>query len=244
MPNSSGSSLASRRLRPKAGRPSAWLVLAACVWTTAATAATPDYLRAALNHFTPNVPAGWAYTLETTRNGQQMIERFDPARPPESQWSLRQFQGRNPTADELEKYAQSRPTASAGGMQANFQKDDIEPGSIKLVREDETRAEFDALFREESGGADKMLGHLQLKLTVNKQLAYIERYVVSLKEPYWPVLGVKMNTLRIEATFSAPAGGTQPSLLASVESHFAGRILLISNEENLHLIYTEFSAPP
>ncbi len=243
MPNLSGSSRAFRCPRPEARWHPAWLVIVACAWATAAAAATPDYLRTALNHFSPNVPAGWAYTLETTRNGQQMIERFDPARPPDSQWKLRQFQGRNPTADETEKYAQSRPSAGSGGMQANFQKDDIEPGSIKLIREDETRAEFEAQFRAESGGADKMLGHLQLKLTVNKQLAYIERYALSLKEPYWPVLAVKMNDLQIEATFSVPTA-TQPSLLASVESHFIGRILLISNEEKLRLIYSEFSAVP
>jgi hypothetical protein len=244
MPDSSGSSPASRpSLRLKAGWRPIWLVVAWCWLVTGAAAAMPDYLRTALNHFTPNVPAGWAYTLATTRNEQQMVERFDPARPPDGQWSLRQFQGRNPTTEELEKYTQSRPSTDSGGMQANFQKNDIEPGSLKLLREDETRAEFQATFREESGGADKMLGHLQLKLTVNKQLAYVERYVLELKEPYWPVLTVKMNTLRIEATFSVPTD-TQPSLLTGVESHFAGRILLISNEENLQLIYSEFSPRP
>jgi hypothetical protein len=210
---------------------------------TQGAAATPDYLRAALDHFVPNVPEGWAYTLETTRNDRRMIERFEPAHPRGAQWSLRSYEGRAPTTDELEKYAQSRPAADSGGMQANFQKGDIEPGSIKLVREDEVRAEFEAKFRAEAGGADKMLGHLLLKLTVNKRPAYIERYALELIEPYWPVLSVKMNALHIEATFNAPTA-TQPSLLASVESHFSGRILLISNDEKLHLIYSEFSRTP
>ena len=243
MPDLSGSSPASHRPLREAGRRPAWLLAAILCLVTQGAAATPDYLRAALDHFTPNVPEGWAYTLATTRNDRQMIERFDPARPPGTQWSLRTFEGRAPTADELEKYAQSRPSADSGGMQANFKKGDIEPGSIKLVREDEARAEFEAKFRDEAGGADKMLGHLQLKLIVNKHLAYIERYVLELTEPYWPVLSVKMNTLRIEAAFSAPTD-TRPSLLDSVESHFAGRVLLISNEEKLHLIYSEFSRTP
>ncbi len=96
-------------------------------------------------------------------------------------------------------------------MQDNFEKNDIEPGTIKLVREDETRAEFEAKFREESGGAGQMLGHLQLKFTVNKSLSYIERYALELTEPYWPVLGVKMNTLQIEAAFSTPGrDATEP----------------------------------
>jgi len=69
----------------------------------------------------------------------------------------------------------------------------------------------------------------------------VERYVLELKEPYWPVLGVKMNQLRIEARFSAPDEG-RPSLPVSVESHFTGRILLFANEENLSLIYSDFSS--
>jgi hypothetical protein len=85
-----------------------------------------------------------------------------------------------------------------------------------------------------------MLGHLNVILTVRKQPAFVEGYVLELKEPYWPVLGVKMNQLRIEARFSAPEGD-RPSLPASVESHFVGRILLFANEEKLRLIYSEFS---
>ena len=215
-----------------------FLLTAGSVW-----AAVPDYVRTALAHFNPNVPAGWAYTLETTRNDRQMTERFDPARPPGGQWTLRTFQGRSPTPEETEKYLRSRPTAGAGGTQANFQKDDIEPGSMKLVHEDETRAEYEAGFREQSAGPDKMLEHLRLRLTICKQPAYVERYVLELIEPYWPVLGVKMHELHIEGEFTAPRD-QQPSLPSRVESHFTGRILLFSNEEKLRLIYSEFSAAP
>jgi hypothetical protein len=140
----------------------------------------------------------------------------------------------------LEKYAQSRPAAGSGGTQANFQKDDIEPGSLKLIGEDDTSARFAAEFREQSSGPDKMLGHLKVTLTVRKQPAFVAGYALELKEPYWPVLGVKMNQLRIEARFNPPSGD-RPSLPASVESHFAGRILLFANEEKLRLIYSEFS---
>src|SRR5688572_2002146 len=238
MGNSSGLSRALQRLRADLVRRGA-LLGAVCFATIGAHAQTPAYARAALAQFNPNPPSGWAYTLETTRNSQSMAEHFDPSRPSGGQWTLRQLQGRNPTTEELEKYAQSRPAAGSGGTQANFQKDDIEPGSLKLLEENETTATFSAAFREQAGGADKMLDHLGMTLTVNKEPAYVERYVLELTEPYWPVLGVKMNQLRIEARFSAP-DADRPSLPLSVESRFAGRILLFANEENLRLIYGEF----
>lgn len=242
MANSSGSSPASRLVRPDRRHRFAWLAVIGFVAVNAC-AQTPDYLRTALAHFNPNPPDGWAYALETNRNDQTMVEFFNPSRPPGGQWTLRQFQGRNPTADELEKYARSRPATGSGGTQANFKNEDIEPGSLKLVEENDTRATFSATFREQSSGPDKMLGHLSLTLTVNKQPAYIERYVEELTEPYSPVLGVKMNQLRIEATFSPP-DGDRPSLPVSLESHFTGRILLFSNEEKLRLIYSEFRNVP
>ena len=242
MGNLSGSSRAFRLLRPDNGRRFA-LLAALCFVAVGAFAQTPDYLRAALAQFNPNPPAGWAYALETSRNDQAMAEQFDPSRPPGGQWTLRQLQGCNPTTEELEKYAQSRPAAGSGGMQANFKKEDIEPGSLKLIEENETRATFAATFREQSSGPDKMLGHLRLTLTVSKQPAYIERYVQELTEPYWPVLGVKMNQLRLEATFSPPAGDL-PSLPLTLESHFTGRILFFANEEKLRLIYSDFRKVP
>ena len=242
MGNLSGSSRAPRPVRPDARRRGTLLAIV-CFTVVNALAQTPDYLRTALAHFNPNPPAGWAYAIETNRNDQTMVESFDPSRPPGAQWKLRQFQGRTPTVEELEKYTQSRPAAGSGGMQANFQKEDIEPGSLKLIEENEARATFSASFREQASGPDKMLGHLRMTLTVSKQPAYVERYVLELTEPYWPVLGVKMNQLRIESAFSAPAGD-RPSLPLNLESHFAGRILLFANEEKLRLIYSEFRDVP
>jgi hypothetical protein len=238
MVNLSGSSPASLPCR-HSGRWLGAFLLAS--WLLAATglAQMPDYLRTALNRFSPTVPAGWAYTLSTTRNGQVLVERFDPARPPGGQWSLLQCFGRTPTTDELEKYAKSRPTADSGGPQSNFQKADIEPGSLQAVSEDGDQAEFLGGFRSEASGADKMLAHLNLRLIVSKQGAYVKKCVLELKEPYWPVLGVKMNQLRVETRFSAPTPG-QPSLPEAQESHFSGRILLVSNEEKLQLVFSDF----
>lgn len=205
----------------------------------ATLAETPAYFRRALAGFSPEVPAGWAYTLTTTRNQRTLVERFDPAEPPDRRWRLRQLEGRAPTPEEEANYARSRPTDAAGGSQANFSKADLDPGSFVLVQEDDAGGEFLGGFRAEAAGPDKMLGHLRIRLFVRRQPAYVERYVLELEEPYSPVLGVKMNTLRVEARFTAPSDD-QPSLPANQLSRFTGRILLFSTSEELDLIYSEF----
>ncbi len=214
-----------------------------CLWFLAALSASaemPDYLRTALNGFTPAVPPGWACTITTTRNKDTLVERFDPSPATGHQWMLLQCHDRTPTSKEQEKYLRSRPPGISVGAQANFQKNDIDPGSLALVREDAERAEFKCAFRQESTSADKMLGHLVLHLTVNKTRPHIEKYTLSLAEPYSPVLGVKMDELQVEARYTAP-GAARPSLPLSHTSRFAGRIFFISTEETLLVTYQDFA---
>jgi hypothetical protein len=211
--------------------------------TLPALAAMPAYLRTALDKFTPGVPAGWACTITTTRNDFVLVERFDPSRPAGTQWTLLQCQGRAPTPEEVAKYAKSRPPGSPVGPQANFQKGDIEPGSLSLVSEDGERAEFKGAFRDEAAGADKMLGHLVLHLIVNKHQPHVEKYTLSLASPYNPVLGVKMNALQVEAAYLPPKADW-PALPSTHTSHFTGRILLISTEESLRVTFSDFARTP
>lgn len=209
----------------------------------AAAAPLPGYLRTALAHFSPNPPAGWSYTITTTRNGSHMVERHDATRPAAARWTLLELQGRAPTAEELQKYARSRPQGDSGGVRANFARDDIEPASLSLVHEDDVRAEWSAGFRESSTGADKMLGRLHLRLIVDKRIPHVSAYVLELKEPYSPVLGVKMNHLRAETSFHPPAAD-RPALPATQTSSFAGRIFFIATKEDLAVRFTEYAPVP
>jgi hypothetical protein len=202
----------------------------------------PDYVRSALDTFNPGIPAGWAYTLTTVRNERAVTERFEPAKPAGTQWTLLEIEGRTPTADDTAKYRRAR-SSGPGGMQSNFEKNDIDPGSLVLIREDNARAEYSAAFRETSTGPDKMLGHLTLRLIVDKQVPHIAAYTLELKEPYSPVLGVKMNQLQVEARFSSPTAD-RPSLLLEMTSRFAGRIFFIPTGETLRLAYRDYHGPP
>lgn len=241
MPGLTGSSPLCRR-PPLRGCALALGVLFA---VAAAAAAVPDYVREALGKFSPEVPAGWAYTLTTVRNADaRTTVRFDPTQPPAGQWTLVELNGRAPTAREIAQYARSR---TGGGNSAapsgTFQRGDIDPASITLLREDADRGEFSCGFRAEATGADKMLGHLQLRLTVNKRQPHVEGFILELKEPYSPVLGVKMRELLVRMSFTPPAAD-RPSLPAVNSSHFVGRIFFIGMEENLTLTYSDLVRVP
>lgn len=243
MASSSGSSRAFPRPVCEAGWRLAWLAL----WllpALAGAAPLPDYVRTALARFAPGAPTtGWAYTVTTVRNDARMVERYDPGRPPAARWQLLELDGRAPTPDELEKYARSRPQADSGGAQANFAREDIEPGSLELVRETGDESEWTASFREASAGPDKMLGHLALRLTVDKRTHHVAAYTLELREPYSPVLGVKMTRLVAVVRYDPPAG-ERPALPAVQTSRFAGRILFIPTEEDLEVRFTDYAPVP
>ncbi len=215
-----------------------WLLL-----TATAFAAMPDFLREALDKLNPEVPAGWAYTLKTDSGGRQSIERYDPSKPPAERWTLLRANGRAATADEQAKYFKYKAGLNPGTVPGFFQKRDIEPGSVALVREDAVRAEFNCRFREQAANSDKMLGHVLLHLVVDKRHAYVQKATMVLREPYSPVLGVRMRELVAEISF-APPGVDRPSLPVLSHSHFLGRIFFVPVEENLHVTYTEFTPLP
>lgn len=233
-----GSSPGFRRLLPRAGLACLGLLVSAA----SGLAAMPDYLRTALRNFSPEVSPRWAYTLTTVRNGKESTTaRFDPAKPGAEQWTLLQLNGSPPTPEAAAQYARARAGGGNGATPPGvFQKSDIEPASVELLREDEERGEFRCTFRAEATGSDKMLGHLALRLTVNKRSRYVEKFILELTAPYSPVLGVKMRELRVEMSFTAP-GIDGPGLPAASTSHFVGRIFLFGVEEDLALTYSDFA---
>jgi len=206
-------------------------------------AGAPDYLSAALASFSPEVPSHWAYSLTTERAGVVTTERFDPSKPAIEQWTLLATAGLVSTEAEREKYFKYKASQTPGALKATFQRSDIEPGSIRLIREGPDRAEFSGTFREQSAGADKMLAHLQLTLIINKRRQRVERYSLTLIAPYSPILGVKMNELVVTMDFS-PSPDAPINLPSASSSHFTGRIFFFPIEENIRYRYYDFTTTP
>jgi hypothetical protein len=197
----------------------------------------PPYVSEALARFSPNLPPDWAYTITTLRGGEISVERFDPSLPVEKQWTLLVLNQRPPTPEENSRYTSYRISTSRS-TQPTFLRSDIDLPSLRLLREDDTRAEFHGRFRE--GLEDPMLKNLELFLTIAKQPAAIEKFSIQLTEPYSPVLTVKMLELRVETSLLPPLPD-RPDLPQRVTSRFRGRVLLFKSiEEDVESAYADF----
>lgn len=212
--------------------------------TAAAHAAPPAYFHAAVGQLTSDVPRGWAYTLTTKRDAEISVERYDPSRPQAEQWTLVLRNGQSPTEGEIKSY-RSYKTTNAPNMRATFVRGDIDVAHAELLREDATHADFRCGFREDLD--DPMLKHMLVDLTVSKESPRVEKFILHLKEPFWPIIGIKMDELRVEMTFSPPTED-RPSLPLTAVSHFRGRLLLLKSiAEDLNVSYSDFvrlGAPP
>ncbi len=201
----------------------------------------PQYLKTALAHFSPGLPAGWAYSVSTLRGRNRATERFDPSAVVDLQWTLSERDGRKPSEDELKKY-RSYKTTFAENPRIAFTRGDLDLDSLHLEREDALHAEYSCRFRGDI--SDQLLSHLRLVLTVSKEPAFVEKSELSLVEPFSPVLGMKNLELTLRTVFSSPTK-SRPSLPLQTTMHFRGKLfLVISIEEDLQSDFSDFVFTP
>ncbi len=197
----------------------------------------PAYLKEALISFHPEIPPDFAYTLTTRRGSEISVERFDPSRPTEEQWTLLLRNQRPATAEDNSRYRSYRITI-APNARAIFKYGDIDLASLHLIRETESHAVFQGRFRDDL--VDPMLHHLEIFLTVAKSPPAIDQYILQLIEPFSPVLTVKMLDLHVETILVAPTDQA-PLLPRRTNSHFRGRIMLFKSiEEDVQTSYADF----
>ena len=178
-------------------------------------AATPDYLRKPLAHFNPNVPAGWAYTLD------DQPQRPDHGRALRSHPAVRRPVDAAPASRPAAQRARNwKSTPVPPGCRLRRHPGQLPKGRHRTrqhqagARGRGTGADFTGdVPRASRAGAGQNAGPFAAAtLTVNKQPAYVEKYVLDLTEPYWPVLGVKMNELHASrGRFSRARVATGPA---------------------------------
>jgi len=183
--------------------------------------APPAWLDLALARL-PAPSGAWpaACTLEIERNGQRSVEHFDPLAPPAAQWTLVERQGQAPSPEELAAYRQSRAAPATTPAPAGLVAQQIDRASLELVRESATHATLTGGFTEEAAATDKLLGRLTLTLLVRKDPAAVVYYRLELRQPFSPVLGVRMHELDAGAVYDAE-GSVRRSW-----SRFRGRVFL------------------
>lgn len=216
------------------------LLLALACLPSLRAAPLPDYFNRALRAFGGDTPAGWAYTLTTTRGAETTVERYDPGRPPAERWTLLQRDGRAPTADESHRYRSYKTAHSPVTPRPTFARGDIDLGSVRLEREDAETAVFHGRFREDLD--DPLLANLELRLTVAKASAHIARTELHLTTAYTPALSARILALSVIVTYTPPAPD-RPALPASSESRFRGRVFFFKDvAEDLRITYSDYTA--
>src|SRR5262245_20127063 len=73
------------------------LLVLAILSHSAAVAAPPPELTAALETFRSDPPRGWSFTQTTRAEGKSTVERYDAAKPEFDRWSLVKKDDRAPT---------------------------------------------------------------------------------------------------------------------------------------------------
>lgn len=199
-------------------------------------AAEPDWLELALARLPPPDEGRLACTLAIERNGQRSVERFDPRAAPAEQWTLVERHGSPPTPAEQAAYRRQRADPATGPAPAGLKSAQIDRASLQLVRESATHATLTGGFTEEAAATDKLLARLTLTLLVRKEPAAVVSYRLDLRQPFSPVLGVRMHELEAGAEYG-PDGNIRRSW-----SRFQGRIFLRRVEERVSATFSPVEA--
>lgn len=206
-------------------------IVAALVLTVALSHAdeppAPRFVLDALDTMHTGFPTGWACTISFRRNGQQTVEVFDPALPPGRQWSLVSRNGYPASGAEHSKYAADAARQDEPPFRAGFNLDQIDPSSLRVIRENARMVTVAAGFTRHATDGDKMLRHLDLELVVRRSPAAVAGFRLRLRSPYSPVLTVKMNWINAGADFDELGRPVRQF------SHFSGTILFRTVNEDI-----------
>lgn len=194
--------------------------------TTAAVAAVPADLAAALEAYRGDPPHGWSFTQTTTAEGKSTVERCDAAKPEFDRWSLLKKDGRVPTEEETKDYDEMRSRRSRGGTAPKL-TDQFDLTTLELAGEAPERATFRLKLKPGERG-DKTAEFLRLTLVLHKPTRTIESIELASAGEFHPTLGVTIAEMKTLMTYSVPSA-SQPSLPLLVTTRLRGRAFVFKS---------------
>lgn len=206
---------------------------------TAARAAAPAELTAALAAFRQDPPPGWSYTQTAAAGGRSTVERCDAARPEFDRWTLAQKDGRTPTADEVRVHRETRTQRSRGGTAPRL-SDQLDAATARLTAQDAARATYECRLQPSDAG-DRTAAHLVATIVVHRPTGTVERVVLANKGAFRPALGVEITSLRTELAYDPPAEG-RPALPRAVTTRVRGTAFwLKSLDDDMTITFTDYA---
>ncbi|HSI10023.1 MAG TPA: hypothetical protein VK985_15665 [Rariglobus sp.] len=203
-----------------------------------AAASMPVELTAALKDFRAEGPKGWAFVQTTTAGDHSRVERFEPLGKYSIQWVLLKQDGREPTADEIQKYTELKARRSSNENAPNV-KDQIIPDTCEVLSETPERGVY--RFQLKPGDSDDSSApFMRATFTLHRPSATIEQVELASTGPFSPVMMVKVQEARTVIIYSLPSGET-PSLLKEVTVRVRGRAMWFrSLDQDMTVAYSDY----
>lgn len=209
-----------------------------CALASAALAAVPAELAAALKTFRTDAPRGWSFTQTTEGDGHSRVERYDAAQPEFDRWTLLKQDGRAVTAEEQTDYKQ-KLTRRSSNATAPLITDQLDLSSPEVVTETAERVTYRC--RLKPGEADdKTAAFLRVTLIVHKPTHTIVSLEISSIGEFSPTFGVKIAEMKTLMTYSLPAGDL-PGLPQTVATRLRGRAFFVKSlDAEMTVAYADY----
>jgi hypothetical protein len=173
--------------------------------------ALPPALETALANFRAEGPRGWAFTQSTQGQGKALVERFDPSTRGAARWTLLQQDGRAPTAEELQRYRDSRPLLDS----VSDLSGQLDRAQVALVSEDATSSVYEFALRP-AGENDRAAAHMRARFTLDHASGAIVLAELFNFRPFKPARSLSIEEARTTLRFAPPAEG-RPALPLEVK---------------------------
>jgi hypothetical protein len=163
----------------------------------------------------------WAFTETESGSDGNFVGRHDPRQPDGERWTLLSIDGREPTAEELRRYADRKRSERSENEDEEDGEIDrmVDPGSLELV--EETRDYWLLRFVPTDNGGDDDMGRKVLEringtVKIIKDGQYLEYIDIRNTKPIRPKAGVKMKKFVTRISFG-PALKGGPIVMKSVD---------------------------
>ena len=207
-------------------------------FASAACAAVPADLAAALATFRTDAPRGWSFTQTTEGEGHSRIERFDAARPEFDRWTLLRQDGTVPAADKQLDYKQKLVRRSSNST-APLITEQLDLRAPETLADTPERATYRCRLKPGEAG-DKTAAFLRVTLVVHKPTHTVESLELSPDGEFQPTWGVTIAEKKTAMTYSLPDGAT-PSLPQKVTTHLRGRAFYFKSlDADMTVAYTDY----
>ena len=189
--------------------------------------------------------ADWAFTETESGNDGDFVGRYDPRNPRGERWTLVSIDGREPTPEEAQRYAERKRSEDDGDEHENDGDVDgmVEPGSLELV--EETGDYWLLRFVPTDDSDDDEMGRKVLErmdgtVKIVKDGHYLEYLDIRNTRPIRPQAGVKMKKFLTRITFG-PAVDGGPIVMKSMDVAIKlSAFLLIRVDETESVRFSDF----